>query len=76
VTAWAACDGGKVELASVGAALFAENAFESLSWDASVLGEADAALANSKGMDREKFRNCCPWVEICALGSIASWALN
>jgi hypothetical protein len=76
VTAWAACDGGKVERASAGAALFVEDAFKSLSWEASVLGEADAALANSKGMDREKLRNCWPGVEICALGPIASWALN
>jgi hypothetical protein len=58
VTAWAACGGGKVELASIGAALFAEDAFEFLSWDASVLGEVDAAFPNSNGMDCEKFSDC------------------
>jgi hypothetical protein len=74
VTPWAACDRGNVELASPVAALFAEDAFESLSWDTSVLGEAHAALANSKAIDCEKFCHCWPWVEICALGPIGSWA--
>jgi hypothetical protein len=76
VTTWTACDGGKLELASAGTALFAQDAFESLSCPTSVLAEAAAALANSKGMDGEEFRDCWPGVEICALGPIASWALD
>jgi hypothetical protein len=76
VTTWAAPDASEVESAAAGAALFAEEALESLSWDASVLAEADAALPNPEEMDREKFCTCWPGVEICALGPIASWALD
>jgi hypothetical protein len=74
--AWAGWDGSKVESASTGAALLTEDALESLSWDTSVLAEADAALANPEAMDREKFCAGWPGVEICALGPIASWALD
>jgi hypothetical protein len=76
VTALPACDDGKVEPGSPGSALLGEDAFESSSWDTSALGEADAALANSKGMERKMFRNCWPRVEICALEPIVSWALD
>jgi hypothetical protein len=69
---WARRDGGKVEPALAGAALLAENALESLSWDASVVGEVDAAFPNSKRIAREKSHDDWLGVEICALALIGS----